>query len=59
MTKRERGYYKQFVGNRVNKVREKELVNWYYVPTKENPANIVSRGRLIANISQVWGEGPS
>ena len=59
MTKRERGYYKQFVGNRVNKVREKELVNWYYVPTKENPANIVSRGRLIANILQVWGEGPS
>ena len=59
MTKRERGYYKQFVGNRVNKVREKELVNWYYVPTKENPPDIVSRGSLIENISQVWGEGPS
>ena len=56
---KERGYYKQFVGNRVNKVREKELVNWYYVPTKENPADIVSRGSLIANISQVWGEDPS
>ena len=29
--------YKQFVGNRVNKIREKEFINWYYVPNKENP----------------------
>ena len=32
----EKGNYKQFVGNRVNKIREKEFINWYYVPNKEN-----------------------
>ena len=36
----EKGNYKQFVGNRVNKIREKELINWYYVPTEENPAGV-------------------
>ena len=29
----EKGNYKQFVGNRVNEVREKEFINWYHVPT--------------------------
>ena len=31
----------------------------YYVPTKENTADIGSRGSLIVNISRVWWEGPS
>ena len=44
---------------RVNKIREKEFINWYYVPTKENPADIGIRGSLIVNISRVWWEGPS
>ena len=55
----EKGNYKQLAGNRVNKIREKEFINWYYVPTKENPADIGSRGSLIANISRVWKEDPS
>ena len=55
----EKGNYKQFVRNRVNKIREKEFINWYYVPNKENPAEIGSRGSLIVNISRVWWEGPS
>ena len=44
---------------RVNKIREKEFIKWYYVPTKENPADIGIRGSLIVNISRVWWEGPS
>ena len=31
----EKGNYKQFVGNRVNKIREKKVINWYSVPTKK------------------------
>ena len=31
-----KGNYKHFVGNTVNKIIEKEFINWYYVPTKEN-----------------------
>ena len=36
----EKGNYEQFVGNRAIKIREKEFINWYCVPTKENPADI-------------------
>ena len=55
----EKGNYKKFVGNKVNKIRETEFINWCYVPTKENPANIGSKESLIVNISRVWWEGPS
>ena len=55
----EQGNFKQLAGNRANKIREKEFINWYYLPTKENPADIGSRGSLIANISRVGKEDPS
>ena len=44
-----KGNYKEFAGNRVNKIREKEFINWYYILTKENPANIGSSGSLFCN----------
>ena len=37
------GKCKQFVRNRVRKIREKEI-NWRHVPTKENPADMGNRG---------------
>ena len=40
------GLPKQFVANRVTKILEKEYIKWYYVPTKQNPADIGSRGSL-------------
>ena len=49
-----KGNYKQFVGNRLNQIREKEFVNWCFVSTKENPADIAIKGSLIKNIWQVW-----
>ena len=56
---KKRGNFKEFVGNGVNKIREKEFISRYYVPTKENSADVGSRGSLIANISRVWWEDPS
>ena len=41
---KKKGSCKELVGNRVNKIREKEFINWYYVTSKENPAEIGSKG---------------
>ena len=50
------GEYKQFVGNRVKKIKEKSF-NWRHVPTDENPADIGSRG--TTNIrDEKWMRGP-
>jgi hypothetical protein len=37
------GNYKQFGSNRVKKINE-EKIEWRYVPTQQNPADIGSRG---------------
>ena len=39
---RGRGTYKKFVSNRVNKIREKDFINWRHVPADCNPADIGS-----------------
>ncbi|XP_045449127.1 uncharacterized protein LOC123657649 [Melitaea cinxia] len=53
---------KAFVRNRVNEIQESTSnATWGYVPTKDNPADLVSRG-LKANIiseSKLWWSGPS
>ena len=52
------GEYKTFVANRVNKIREHEGVTWRHVPSKENPADVASRGGLIKEGDQLWWKGP-
>ena len=37
------GSYKQFVSNRVSKIRQHTDVKWRYVNTEENPADLASR----------------
>ena len=37
-----RGTHKQFMNNRVNKISEKDFINWRHVPTDRNPADIGS-----------------
>ena len=56
---RERGEYKLFVANSVNKIFEHEAVTWRHVPSKENPAYIASRGGLIDEGNQLWWNGPN
>ena len=49
--------YKQFVPNRASKILEKQYIKWYYVLTKEKPADIGSRGSPLSNISDIWWKG--
>ncbi len=37
------GEHRQFVSNRVRKIRDHDHIQWHYVPTKENTADIGSR----------------
>ena len=51
------GEYRQFVANRVRKIREHEVDEWRHVPTDQNPADIGSRGGDVIG-SALWWNGP-
>ena len=51
--------YKQFVSNRVAKVKEKEFIEWRYVPTELNPADVANRGAYSHKLGDQWYKGPS
>ena len=42
--------------NRVSEILEKEYINLYYVLTKQNPANIGSRGTLLVRFQTCGGK---
>ena len=44
---KEQGSYNQFARNRVYKILERDDINWQYNPTRDNPADLVSRGSLL------------
>ena len=50
------GTFKQFVANRVNKINGHKDIEWHYVPTKDNPADLGSRG--TKQLSELWKNGP-
>lgn len=53
--------WETFVGNRVAKIQAlTEIGNWRYVNTKENPADIASRGMIPEELvkSSLWWHGP-
>lgn len=48
-----------FVANRVQRIRESDSAQWYYVATDENPTDHASRGLKVAElISSAWLTGP-
>ena len=51
--------YKQFVSNRVHKIKQQNFLQCNYVPTAENPADIGSRGCKEIDIKNTWANGPS
>ena len=53
------GYYKQFINNRVDKIKEKNYITWKHVPTNENPADIGTRGVYGNQIPNLWWNGPT
>ena len=52
-----KGTYSRYVRNRVEKIKETPL-DWNYVPTKDNPADIGSRGCYPNKITDNWFNGP-
>ena len=52
------GQYRQFVANRVHKIRQHPGIQWRYVPTADNPADLASRGGMVTN-AELWWNGPS
>ena len=51
------GQYRQFVANRVSKIKQHQEIVWRHVRTKENPADIASRGGPLSEKS-LWWNGP-
>ena len=52
------GEYKQFIRNRVKKILEKAYIQWRYVNTKENPADLGSRSDKFDESTKLWLKGP-
>ncbi|XP_037045848.1 uncharacterized protein LOC119081228 [Bradysia coprophila] len=53
--------YKTFVANRVATIKRKTNIDeWNYIYTKENPADLISRGLLPEDLkkSKLWWHGP-
>jgi hypothetical protein len=48
--------WKQFISNRVFKINQKKDITWRHCPTKENPADIGSRGSVT--LAPIWFNGP-
>lgn len=53
----EQGDCRQFVANRVEKIRQHGDVIWHQVPSSENPADIGSQGGKV-NANRLWQKGP-
>ncbi|UYV63775.1 hypothetical protein LAZ67_2005592 [Cordylochernes scorpioides] len=51
-----------FVGNRVSEIQaSRKIKQWRHVPSKDNPADIASRGTMGSGLrdSQLWWKGPT
>ena len=61
ITRRSR-YFTTFVAHRVAQIQETSSANrWEYVPTKQNPADLASRGTTIKDLNDnsLWWSGPT
>lgn len=55
---RGQGVYKQFVNHRVRKIQDKAYIQWRYVSSTKNPADLGSRGGQVDESSKLWLNGP-
>ena len=49
-----KGEYKLFESNRVAEIREHSYFEWNYVPTRNNPADLDSRGCELRKLCKFW-----
>ena len=48
-----------FVCNRIQRIKDSsQTEQWHYISTRENPADIVSRGATITQLQDLWLHGP-
>ena len=52
------GTWSQFVRNRTKVIKENGFLNWRYVPTKETPSDLCSRGVQPSKLGDLWFHGP-
>ena len=52
------GQYKQFVANRIQKIKSNPKIKWRHVPTDQNPSDLGSRGGPVEN-KKLWWDGPN
>ena len=53
--------FKPFVANRIGEIQTKSNPEqWRYVPTKENPADYLTRGKSVSELANadIWWKGP-
>ena len=50
----------RFIENRVAEIRKHKDITFHYVPSKENPADLASRGLYINELlgNSLWWHGP-
>ena len=51
------GEYRQFVANRMKKIKEHEIDEWRHVSTDQNPVDLGSRGGSVTD-ADLWWNGP-
>ena len=54
--------FKPFVANRISEIQSITTPDqWHYVPTKQNPADLLSRGTTVTSLIQndMWWKGPT
>ena len=52
------GEYRQFVANRVRKIKEHSMNKWRRAPTEDNPADLGNRDGFVKD-SESWWSGPA
>ena len=53
-----KGTWSAFVRNRVEKKEEFQEVDWRYVPTKDNPSDLGTKGAAPDKLEDLWYKGP-
>ena len=48
-----------YVRNRVKSIKALSNGDWKYIPTKENPSDLGTRGVKAERLTRFWYEGPS